>query len=158
MNMDHVFACKECGNKYYGKGKEVCSCGGKLEYKGLDFVDTTLSGMTNDLVGWFKKDNKPEVNNFIAEKTKSEVVIEIINKDETSEEKLIDLPVSNLEITNLLGDAKVTNVQMIPAIKLAISEKSKEKLLLLEKEYPEIYQSSLKYVGKRNMKTLEELM
>lgn len=53
---------------------------------------------------------------------------------------------------------RVTNAQVIPALKTAITERSREKIILIRKTYPDVYDSSLKYLGKKNLKVLEELI
>lgn len=47
------------------------------------------------------------------------------------------------------NNRKINNKQMIPAIKSAIQEKSHEKMQLLKKTYPDVFESSLKYIPEK---------
>ena len=56
------------------------------------------------------------------------------------------------------GPKGITNFQMIPAIKDAITEGSKEKLVMLRTFYPGVYESSLKYIGKGMTQLLHNII
>lgn len=81
---------------------------------------------------------------------------------EQMETKVVVEKVSNdkaLTIEDVVDTSgRVTNAQIIPALKTAIGERAIEKILLIKNTYPEVYESSLKYLGKKNLKTLEELI
>lgn len=68
--------------------------------------------------------------------------------------------VTNIEITDLVkaGPKGVTNFQMIPAMKLVLDENSKIKLAILKSSYPAVFESSLKYIGKKYTDKLNKLI
>ena len=63
-------------------------------------------------------------------------------------------PISNLIQS---GPKGITNLQMIPAIKKAIDNNSKVNVQLLQAHYPQVYNNSLRYLGKSYSKKLEEM-
>jgi hypothetical protein len=56
------------------------------------------------------------------------------------------------------GNRGVTNAQMIPAIKKAIDECSKEKLEMLRNHYPDVFESSVKYLTRKYSGRLYEII
>jgi hypothetical protein len=96
----------------------------------------------------------------------NEIKEEEIKEEENKEGLNIKVEVvnsSDLKIEDIIeiGPKGVSNKQMIPAMKTAVEEKSKEKLALLKFKYPAVYESTIKYIGHKRaleLKKLEEEM
>lgn len=56
------------------------------------------------------------------------------------------------------GPRGVTNQGMIPALKKYIANKETAKIITLQKCFPEVVDSSLKYLGKKEVKKYKELI
>ena len=71
------------------------------------------------------------------------------------EVKVLDPEVADLV---KLGRKGVTNAQMIPAIRNAIDAKDSDKLAILERHFPSVYDSSLKYISGKRKEELKHLV
>jgi hypothetical protein len=66
-------------------------------------------------------------------------------------------PAAKVDVPELVKPGKkgVTNAQMIPALREAIIADDKEKLALIKATFPQVYDSSVKYLNKADKAKLE---
>lgn len=79
-------------------------------------------------------------------------VAEVPAKEDVTNKKI------NLTYNEVIKLKRVTNAQMIPALKYAIDTNNFTDILLLQKKYPEVYDSTLKYLGKGYTAKLNKLV
>lgn len=162
FNFLHTNKCIKCGKVYQSRDYSengVCECGSILEYKGLQEKVSDIDNMINTLSNIFKNSQEKE-------QCKKEIKFEngITAKEITIEEA--NEVINNMQKNNGIAsineklniDGKVTNTKLIPILKLAISENSIEKIELIKNNYPKEYESSLKYIGKKNTVKLNDML
>lgn len=128
-------------------------CQAEFEYIGLQVYNESILA------------NPEEVAKFSVSTTSKDLIISnpvIVVKKEIEEEILQEQPViskNKLAIEDLLdfNPRGITNTQMIPAIKQAIMEQSKEKIEILSTTYPDVFEKSLKYLQKQYLNKLKDL-
>lgn len=122
---------------------------------------------------------KEELNMDNQEAQETQVNQETHEAQDTQEKTIIDMAVIDKNLTESQGDVTteqkendtteieklitpgkrgVTNFQMIPAIKKAIAAVSIEDLKLLRKHYFYIFESSIRYLGKKQKAFIEANM
>jgi hypothetical protein len=112
-----------------------------------------------------EEENIEEVKKEIIKETQEEIKKEVVEvkveevKVKVEEVKEVKEVSNSLDINELVppGPKGVSNAQMIPAMKEAIKENSKEKLAFIKSIYPEVFQNSIKYIGKKMQEQLKDL-
>ena len=131
----------------------------------------------NDVIA--KEINEEEANEFLKQEGIIEEEINEVKQEELNETKQDEMlveekqenvvvetsqeeyAITNSELTiDMILDTsgRISNAQVIPALKEAISESSIEKILLIKNHYPEVFNSSLKYIGKKNLASLNNML
>ena len=128
------------------------------EIKSKDHIEysngVTVTELTEDEAEEILKeqqiDNIEEKEEIINEEKQQEPINEELQEKDNENKLTIDMILDT--------NARVSNAQVIPALKDAIFEKSTEKILLIKEHYPEVFQSSLKYIGKKNLVVLSSMI
>lgn len=96
----------------------------------------------------------------IREYTDESVSAPIQKKEIKTEEKTAAITTAPSHINNIVqpGPRGVTNKQMIPAMREAIDANSKERLELLKKHYPKVFEGTIRYIGKSYNERFIQLM
>jgi len=78
------------------------------------------------------------------------------NGDVINVEQLLDSEKLNVEDVIQEGRKGVSNFQMIPVIKKAADSNDFKIVELMRMTYPEVFESTLKYIGKKRKQLIEE--
>jgi hypothetical protein len=132
---------------------------GYEKYKEMNKQEDT----TEDIEDKNTEDNNETEDNI---ETKRKIESDDENNNETNKKEVNDdIEVTEYNIDDLIQPnehGRVTNGEMIPALKNIIDNNNDkqivEKINLVKKNYPTVYQSSLKYIGKKRNNKLDELM
>lgn len=101
-----------------------------------------------------------EDNNTVTNNTPTIKKPEQPQKEAAALQTTTEKPEVTYNINEILipGPKGVTNKQMIPAIQKALELHSKELVLQLQKEYPEVFESSKKYLNKKYQSLYQVVM
>lgn len=131
----------------------VCEhCNEKLEYIGLQPFNKVV--MKNQVDEELRKAIEESAENKPAA-TKNEQP----KKEKEVNSFVSTIDTSNLNINNLIDTSgRVSNKQMIPAMKDAIDADAVEALALLQSTYPDIFEGSKKYMSKKHSEKLQKML
>lgn len=173
--------------KDFSESEKCGVCNGSLEYKGFQPKMDKLAIMIMELEQNFnnekKEDNETkskdhieysnevtvteltedEAEEILKEQQVENIKEEIINEEKQEEpinEELQENDNENKLTIDMILDtnSRISNAQVIPILKDAILEKSIDKILLIKEHYPEVFESSLKYIGKKNLSALSSMI
>ena len=156
--LKHAMRCTKCDEVKFCEPNEIESlenkpsecCGAPYEYIGAQpFFENIIRGPESVL---------PKVE--IVSPPVMPIVEEIIKREIIEESVAVVQNVqSTLNINDIIpAGIKVTNLQMIPAIKNALDEDSKEKLSLLKSCFPIVFEGSVRYLSKKYQDKLLHLI
>lgn len=101
--------------------------------------------------------NEPEITIEIEKEIEFPISNVIKEEDKKGSKKEVKKDKINPNEIITPGNKGVTNAQMIPAIKKYILEGSTEKVNFLKNNYPEVFESSMKYISTKYKDKLQEL-
>ncbi len=143
------YKCDNCGMVHTSRraintNKYTCKCGGELTKQDNVYIKDTFK----------RKPGLPE-NELIIDKYKIKSQIKIVACKVSNK----DAEISNLKSYDELKSVKkVTNREMVIFIKEALESNNIDLLKEVKNDYLSIYNSSLKYIGKRRLKKINELL